>query len=73
MAVTDIPAPMTGTVRVLLVSVGDTVAPGQEIAIMEAMKMEIPVECPSGGTVAEIAVRAPARVEEGDLLLRLSD
>ena len=73
MAEFDIPAPMTGTVREVLVAIGDVVATGQEIAIIEAMKMEIPVECPRSGTVTVIGVSAPARIEEGQLLLRLSD
>jgi len=73
MAEFDIPAPMTGTVKEILVAIGDAVATGQEIAIIEAMKMEIPVECPRSGKVTEIAVSAPARIEEGQLLLRLSD
>lgn len=71
MAIVDIPAPMTGTVKELLVSVGDRVSRGQEVAVLESMKMEIPVESPHEGTVTEVAVAVPQRIEEGDLLLRL--
>lgn len=71
MAIIDIPAPMTGTVKELLVGVGDTVRRGQEIAVLESMKMEIPVESPHEGTVAEVAVAIPQRIEEGQVLLRL--
>lgn len=71
MAIQDIPAPMTGTVKEILVAVGDTVSPGEELMILESMKMEIPLESPAAGRVAEIAVEPPQRVEEGDLVMRL--
>ncbi len=71
MALIDIPAPMTGTVKEILVSVGDPVAAGQEVLVLESMKMEIPVESPASGRVAEVAVEVPQRVEEGNLLLRV--
>ncbi len=71
MAIIDIPAPMTGTVKELLVEVGDTVRRGQEIAVLESMKMEIPVESPAEGTVAEVPVGTRERIDEGQVLLRL--
>ncbi|MBK9341655.1 MAG: acetyl-CoA carboxylase biotin carboxyl carrier protein subunit [Dehalococcoidia bacterium] len=67
----DLPAPMTGTVKELLVGVGDQVSVGDELVIIESMKMEIPVESPVSGTVVEFVVEPPGKVEEGDLLLRL--
>ncbi|WP_343386040.1 biotin/lipoyl-containing protein [Candidatus Amarobacter glycogenicus] len=71
MAIQDLPAPMTGTVKELLVSLGDQVSVGDELVIIESMKMEIPVESPVSGTVVEFVVEPPGKVEEGDLLLRL--
>lgn len=71
MAILDVLAPMTGTVKELLVSVGDRVGRGQEVAVLESMKMEIPVESPHEGTVTEVTVAIPQRIEQGDLLLRL--
>ena len=71
MPLQDVPAPMTGTVKEILVSVGDRVNLGEELVIVESMKMEIPVESPAAGTVAEIVALPPSRIEEGDLLLRL--
>ena len=71
MAILDVLAPMTGTVKELLVSVGDRVSRGQEVAVLESMKMEIPVESPHEGIVTEVAVAIPQRIEEGNLLLRL--
>ncbi|MBK6562471.1 MAG: acetyl-CoA carboxylase biotin carboxyl carrier protein subunit [Dehalococcoidia bacterium] len=55
----------------LLVGVGDQVSVGDELVIIESMKMEIPVESPVSGTVVEFVVEPPGKVEEGDLLLRL--
>jgi acetyl-CoA carboxylase biotin carboxyl carrier protein len=71
MAIQDVPAPMTGTMKEVLVSVGDHVNAGEELLIIESMKMEIPVESPAAGTVAEILVAPPDRINEGALLLRL--
>jgi len=39
-------APVTGTVWKIQVKVGDSVAEGQPLVILESMKMEIPVEAP---------------------------
>ncbi len=49
-------------------AVGDRVAAGQEIVILEAMKMEIPVEAPAAGTVREIKVSEGETVKEGALV-----
>ncbi len=71
MAIQDIPAPMTGTVLEILVNVGDRVNEGEELVIIESMKMEIPVESPTTGTVAAVVATVAAPIEEGALLLRL--
>ncbi len=66
-------APMTGVVKELLVAPGDTVGAGERIVIMEAMKMDIEVSAPRGGTVAEVFVKAGENVKEQQSLLRISD
>ena len=71
MATIDVPSPMAGSVKELLVAAGDSVEEGTELLILESMKMEIPVESPVAGTVEEIAVTAPQTVDEGQLLLRI--
>lgn len=71
MALQEIPAPMTGTVLEVLVAAGDNVTLGQELLIVESMKMEIPLESPSAGTVTEVLVAAQQRIEEGELVLKL--
>lgn len=65
-------APMRGTILELLVSAGDKVSVGTEVAIIESMKMEIPVEAADAGTVASVLVETGQAVEEGDALLELS-
>jgi biotin carboxyl carrier protein len=71
MATMDIPSPMAGSLKMVMVSVGDRVSLDQELLIIESMKMEIPLESPVAGTVAEIVVDAPARIDEGQVLLRI--
>lgn len=71
MALLDVPAPMAGSIKEVLVAPGDRVAAGQEILVLESMKMEIPVESPGGGTVLEVHVAPSQRIDEGQLLLRI--
>ena len=47
---------------------GQTIAEGDTIAILESMKMEIPVESPVAGTVKEVRVKPDDQVQEGDLI-----
>ena len=71
MAMVKVEAQMPGSVKELLVAVGDAVAKEQELLILESMKMEIPVESPSAGTVTEVCVTVGQAIEEGTLLIRL--
>ena len=64
-------SPLSGTVCDILVSAGSVVSEGDEMIVVEAMKMEIPVEAPMAGTVAEVLVAVGQRVAEGDSLLVL--
>ncbi len=58
-------APMHGKLLDLFVGVGDRVAAGQRLAVIEAMKMEHTLHAPFAGTVQRIAVGAGAQVVEG--------
>src|SRR5690606_21669199 len=49
-------APMPGTVTVVKVAVGDRVAAGQSLLVVEAMKMEHVISAPHAGTVTELDV-----------------
>jgi biotin carboxyl carrier protein len=52
----EITAPMVGKIVDIKVKVGDRVQEDDEIAIMEAMKMEMPIVSPAAGIVKEIRV-----------------
>jgi acetyl-CoA carboxylase biotin carboxyl carrier protein len=69
--VADIEAHITGTVWKVEVAVGDAVAEGDTVAILESMKMEMPVEAEDDGTVAEIRCQEGQAVSEGDTLVVL--
>ncbi len=56
-------APMPGHVRAVQVAVGDTVTQGQTLFILEAMKMEIRVQAPHSGQVAQLFVQPGQAVE----------
>jgi len=64
----EVRAEMVANVWKVVASVGDTVAEGDTLVILESMKMEIPVVTESGGVVREIAVKEGDVVQEGDLI-----
>jgi biotin carboxyl carrier protein len=66
---TEIRAIIPGRVVGVSVAAGDAVAAGQEILVIEAMKMQNELRSPRAGTVERLAVGAGARVELGDLLV----
>jgi len=66
----QVSAPFAGVVT-LQVSEGDTVAAGQLVATIEAMKMEAGITAPLSGTVARLAIKSVQQVEGGDLILEL--
>jgi len=65
-------APMPATVRTVLVKVGDEVAEGETLVVLEAMKMELPLRAPKAGRVAEIRCAAGELVQPGVALVELS-
>ena len=65
---TEVRAEITANVWQVHVEVGQQVAEGDTIAILESMKMEIPVESPVAGTVSRLDVAAEGQVQEGDLI-----
>ena len=67
-----IDAPMPGNILDVKVSVGDSVASGQVLLILEAMKMENDIVAPSEGTVASVNVRKGDTVEAGQILITLN-
>jgi acetyl-CoA carboxylase biotin carboxyl carrier protein len=67
----DVRAHITGSIWKVECAVGDTIASGDEVVIIESMKMEMPVEAEDAGTVTEIKVAEGDAVEEGDVLVVL--
>jgi len=65
---TPVEAQVTGSVWKIEKRVGELLAEGDVIIILESMKMEIPVEAPCAGTLAEIRVDEGESVEEGTIL-----
>ncbi|HEY4426684.1 MAG TPA: biotin/lipoyl-binding carrier protein [Solirubrobacteraceae bacterium] len=68
---TNVDAHITGTVWKIECSVGDAVEEGDTVAILESMKMEMPVEAEDAGTVVEILCEEGQAVSEGDTLVVL--
>ena len=64
-------APMPGRMVVVKAAVGDEVFEGQELAVMEAMKMELSLKSPRSGKVAGISVASGDFVEADMLLIKL--
>jgi acetyl-CoA carboxylase biotin carboxyl carrier protein len=67
----DIVAEMVANVMSVAVVPGDRVAAGDTVALLESMKMEIPVLAEHAGTVTGVKVGAGDVVQEGDVLLTL--
>jgi acetyl-CoA carboxylase biotin carboxyl carrier protein len=65
---TAVEAQITGNVWKIERAVGDVLAAEDVILILESMKMEIPVEAPVSGRLAELRVREGDNVEEGAVL-----
>jgi acetyl-CoA carboxylase biotin carboxyl carrier protein len=64
----EIQAPITGNVWKTLVEVGSTFAEFDSVAILESMKLEIPVEAEESGTIVEILVAEGDSVVEGAVM-----
>lgn len=64
----DVRAELTATVWKVVAEVGASVSAGDELLILESMKMEIPVAAPSSGTIAALSVNEGDAISEGDVL-----
>lgn len=67
-----ITAPMPGLVVAIRVKRGERVAPGQSVAVVEAMKMQNELVARRGGVVSEVLVAERATVGAGQVLIRLA-
>jgi acetyl-CoA carboxylase biotin carboxyl carrier protein len=66
---TEVRAEITANVWQVPATVGATVAEGDELVILESMKMEIPVDAPAAGTITAVHVKPEDQVTEGDVLV----
>ena len=71
MAHFDVRAEMVANVLTITVKVGDMVAAGDQLLLLESMKMEIPVLSEISGKVIEIAVVDGEVIQGGDLLVKI--
>lgn len=62
---------MTGSVWRILVQAGDQIEKGQDVVILESMKMEIPIAAETSGKVKEIKINEGDFVSDGDVLIEL--
>ncbi|SXD16948.1 oxaloacetate decarboxylase [Klebsiella quasipneumoniae] len=69
---TPVTAPLAGTIWKVIAAEGQTVAEGEVLLILEAMKMETEIRAAQAGTVRGIAVKAGDAVAVGDTLLQLA-
>ena len=68
-ALTELHAPMPGKVVNIVVEVGQNVEAGDTLLVLEAMKMENPIQAVTGATIKSIEVQEGVAVEKGALLL----
>jgi glutaconyl-CoA/methylmalonyl-CoA decarboxylase subunit gamma len=65
----EIRAPIPGTITSVAVKAGDTVAYGQELCILDAMKMKNPIRSPRDGEIGEVHIKVGQTVKHNDLLV----
>jgi acetyl-CoA carboxylase biotin carboxyl carrier protein len=65
---TEVRTEITANVWQVRTEVGASVSEGDELVILESMKMEIPVTAPCSGTVTEVRVAPEDVVQEGDVV-----
>jgi acetyl-CoA carboxylase biotin carboxyl carrier protein len=64
-------SPVSGMLRAYRVEVGAVVAPDTEVAVVESMKMELPILAEFGGRVTALLADPDSMIEEGQPLLEL--
>ncbi|MCS7207609.1 MAG: hypothetical protein NZ951_06750 [Dehalococcoidia bacterium] len=66
-------SPMPGRVVGVSVRVGDRLQAGDEVCVIEAMKMEQSIRCTHGGVVKAVHIQPGQTVQAGDLLVELGE
>ena len=73
MALVKVESEVTGKIWKIESSVGDVVAEGEVLMIVESMKMEIPIESPASGTLKELLVRKDDKVDEDQVVALIEE
>ena len=68
---TPVKAALPGNVLKVLVSIGDNIAEGDVLAVVEAMKMETEIKSPVSGTVKSVEIEVGNKVNTGDVLVTI--
>lgn len=68
----ELKAPMPGLVRAVRVQAGDSVAAGDGLLVLEAMKMENEIKAPHAGTIAHVKVKPGDAVAKGAVLIEFA-
>jgi len=66
-------APMPGVILEVNVKAGDKVTRGQQVAVLDAMKMHNVIGAPHDGTIAEVCVAAGQNVGHGDVIVTFAE
>jgi glutaconyl-CoA/methylmalonyl-CoA decarboxylase subunit gamma len=66
-------APMPGVILEVSVKAGDTVERGQQVAVLDAMKMHNVIGAPRAGTIGEVFVVAGQNVDHGDAIIKFKE
>jgi len=66
-------APLPGVINKIAVQVGDVVAIGQELCVVEAMKMNNVIRATRPGTIKTVPITTGQHVRHGDVLIELED
>ncbi|MDO4932204.1 MAG: biotin/lipoyl-containing protein [Prevotellaceae bacterium] len=69
---TKVCSPLPGTITSVKVKVGDAVAAGDTVVVLEAMKMQNNIECENAGTVTSVMVNVGDSVMEGTVLVTIA-
>jgi glutaconyl-CoA/methylmalonyl-CoA decarboxylase subunit gamma len=68
----DVPSPMAGVILKINVRQGDKVECGQDLIVLEAMKMETIISASVSGTIKSIEVKEGDSIQEGQILIKLN-
>lgn len=69
---TKVTSPLPGTITSIKVKVGDTVAVGDTVVVLEAMKMQNSIEAENAGTITSVMVNVGDSVMEGAVLVTIA-